>query len=132
MKNAVGREIPDELLTNGREVFQGKNYKDGFEYQMASPKVRAYIRPQESKLLPSIREAVLKCGLCDGMTVSFHHHFRDGDYVVNMVMKEIAELGIRNITIAASSLGSAHNCGRIYRAGRCHRNSNQWHPRKSW
>ena len=29
MKNAVGREIPDFLLENGKEVYQGKNYMDG-------------------------------------------------------------------------------------------------------
>ena len=29
MKNAVGREIPDALLTGGKEVYQGKNYKIG-------------------------------------------------------------------------------------------------------
>ena len=29
MKNAVGREIPDELLLNGKEVYQGKYYMDG-------------------------------------------------------------------------------------------------------
>jgi citrate lyase subunit alpha/citrate CoA-transferase len=49
------------------------------------------------------------CGIKDGMTVSFHHHFREGDYVVNMVMKEIADLGVKNITIAASSVGGAHD-----------------------
>ena len=43
------------------------------------------------------------------MTISFHHHFRDGDYVANLVMKEVAELGIRDVTIAASSLGAAHD-----------------------
>ena len=36
------------------------------------------------------------------MTISFHHHFRNGDYIVNMVMDEIAELGIKDITIAPS------------------------------
>ena len=25
MKNAVGRDIPEELLVNGKEVYQGKN-----------------------------------------------------------------------------------------------------------
>ena len=30
MKNAVGREIPDYLLKDGKEVYQGKNYMDGF------------------------------------------------------------------------------------------------------
>ena len=29
MKNAVGREIPDDLLTGGKEVYQGKFYMDG-------------------------------------------------------------------------------------------------------
>lgn len=45
----------------------------------------------------------------DGMTVSFHHHFRDGDYVASMVMKEIKAMGIKDVTIAASSLGTAHD-----------------------
>ena len=43
------------------------------------------------------------------MTLSFHHHFREGDYVVNMVMEEVHKMGIKDITICASSLGKAHN-----------------------
>jgi len=109
MKNAVGREIPDSLLQNGREVFQGNLYRDGKQYTKPGPTVRAYVKPQESKLVQSVREAVAACGLKDGMTVSFHHHFRDGDYIVNLVMKEVAELGIKDITIAASSMGTAHD-----------------------
>ncbi len=109
MKNAVGREIPDALLTGDRAVFQGNNARDGMTYRKAGPTVRAYVRPQESKLVPSLREAIERCGLRSGMTVSFHHHFRDGDYVVNMVMREIAAMGIRDVTIACSSIGSAHD-----------------------
>jgi len=109
IKNAVGRDIPESILTNGREVFQGNNYRDGMEYTKPGPKVKAYIKPQESKIVASIKEAVQLCGVKDGMTVSFHHHFREGDYVANMVMKEIADLGIKNITIAASSMGQAHD-----------------------
>jgi len=109
MKNAVGRDIPDSILTDGREVFQGNNYRDGLLYQKPGPTVRAHVKPQASKLVVSIREAVQLCGIKDGMTVSFHHHFREGDYIANIVMKEIAELGIKNITIAASSMGAAHD-----------------------
>ena len=43
------------------------------------------------------------------MTVSFHHHLRNGDYVLNMVMKEIAALGIKDITVNASSLFDIHS-----------------------
>ena len=109
MKNAVGRDIPESVLSNGREVFQGNNYRDGMEYAKNSPKVRAYVKPQESKIVASVKEAVQLCGVKDGMTVSFHHHFREGDYIANMVMKEIADLGIKDITIAASSMGQAHD-----------------------
>ena len=62
-----------------------------------------------NKLVNSIREAILLSGLKDGMTVSFHHHLRNGDYVLNMVMEQIAELGIRDVTVNASSLFDVHN-----------------------
>ena len=61
-----------------------------------------------NKLVNSIREAVQLSGLKDGMTVSFHHHLRNGDFVLNMVMEAIAELGIKELTVNASSLFDAH------------------------
>ncbi|MBQ5992284.1 MAG: citrate lyase subunit alpha [Clostridia bacterium] len=61
-----------------------------------------------NKIRNSIREAIVDSGLKSGMTVSFHHHLRNGDYVLNMVMDEIARLGIRDLTVNASSLFDAH------------------------
>lgn len=61
-----------------------------------------------SKLVTSLREAIAASGLRDGMTVSFHHHLRSGDYVINMVMNEIAAMGIKNLTVNASSLFDVH------------------------
>ena len=55
-----------------------------------------------NKLVSSIREAIINSGLKSGMTVSFHHHLRNGDFVLNMVMDEIAALGIRDLTLNAS------------------------------
>ncbi|MBR6006752.1 MAG: citrate lyase subunit alpha, partial [Clostridia bacterium] len=60
------------------------------------------------KVLPSLEEAIRRSGLKDGMTISFHHHFRNGDYVVNMVVDQIAKMGIKNLTLAASSLTDCH------------------------
>ena len=60
------------------------------------------------KLVNSIREAVQLSGLKDGMTVSFHHHLRNGDFVLNMVMAEIAALGIKDIMVNASSMFDIH------------------------
>lgn len=109
MINHVGREIPDQFLTEGKEAFQGQFYRDGYTYRKASPTVRAEVAPGQDKVVASLTEAIQKCGLQDGMTVSFHHHLRDGDYVVNMVMEAIASLGIQDITVCASSLGDAHD-----------------------
>ena len=61
-----------------------------------------------NKLVGSIREAIIQSGLKDGMTVSFHHHLRNGDFVLNMVMEQIAQLGIKDINVNASSLFDAH------------------------
>ena len=60
------------------------------------------------KLVTSIREAIQLAGLKDGMTISFHHHLRNGDFVLNMVMEEIAALGIRELEVNASSLFDIH------------------------
>ncbi len=61
-----------------------------------------------TKLVKTIKEAVALCGLKDGMTVSFHHHLRNGDFVLNMVMEEVAAAGVKDLTVNASSLFDAH------------------------
>lgn len=66
------------------------------ELQKASPK------------LVTLEDAIRATGLTDGMTISFHHHFRGGDKVVNMVVDKLAEMGFRNLHIAASSLQDVH------------------------
>lgn len=110
MINAVGRDIPEEIIQmTGKEVFQGIHYKDGFEYKKDGPNTKCVSNSNGNKIVDSIRDALLKCDAKDGMTISFHHHFREGDFIVNMVMDEIHKLGIKDITICASSLGKAHD-----------------------
>lgn len=61
-----------------------------------------------SKLLKTLKEAVREAGLKDGMTISFHHHLRNGDYVLNMVLEIVRELGIKDLNINASSIFDIH------------------------
>lgn len=61
-----------------------------------------------SKITASLREAMQACGIRDGMTLSFHHHLRNGDQVLNQVLAQAAELGIRDLTVEASSLFDVH------------------------
>ena len=63
---------------------------------------------QQNKVVPSLEEAIRRTGLKDGMTISFHHHFRNGDHIINMVVDKLAEMGYKNLTLAASSLASVH------------------------
>ncbi len=61
-----------------------------------------------NKVVKSIKEAITLCGLKDGMRISFHHHLRNGDHVINMVMEEIANMGYRDLTVNASSVFDIH------------------------
>lgn len=103
--NKVGRDIPQEYAD------QYGVYDDLFTnvkpYTEASRQIKA-VKPGDEKLLGSIREAIEKTGLKDGMTISFHHHFREGDFVINRVMDEIAKMGIKNLSIAPSSIANVH------------------------
>ena len=45
-----------------------------------------------SKLCKTLREAMERAGLQNGQTISFHHHLRNGDYVLNMVLEAAAVL----------------------------------------
>jgi citrate lyase subunit alpha/citrate CoA-transferase len=113
MRNAVGREIPNYVEGYGvPALFEGAYGNIGGQVRKApvrriAPKVDK--SPfGHSKLLSGIEEAIDRCGLKSGMTVSFHHHLRNGDYVTNMVMKAIAEKGLNDIHVAASGLFKCH------------------------
>lgn len=109
MINAVGRTIPDSLLVE-KEAYQGKNYMDGKYIQKDAPRSRRSVTPVDTKICKTIREACEKCGAHDGMTFSFHTEFREGDYVAALVAKVLIEdMGLKNITVAATSLGNAQD-----------------------
>lgn len=61
------------------------------------------------KVTKDIVELLKSLNIQDGATLSFHHHLRNGDKVLNLVMKEVQALGIKDITLVASSLFPAHS-----------------------
>jgi len=107
MINAVGRELPEYIEHYGKvRPYTGAfaTHKDGL---MAGQRMKSGERG-ESKLVPNLKAAIAKSGLKDGMTVSFHHHLRNGDKVVNIVMEAIAEMGFKDINLAASGIFACH------------------------
>ena len=61
-----------------------------------------------NKIISSLEKAIELSGLENGMTISFHHHFRGGDKVVNLVLDTLAQMGFRDLVIAPSSLTDCH------------------------
>jgi len=60
------------------------------------------------KTIKSYDELFNLLDLQNSITVSFHHHLRNGDYVLNNTMLKLAELNIRDITLAASGVFPCH------------------------
>lgn len=93
------RLIQEQAGKMGKDTYKGATAKATearTDMQRNSPKVK------------SLEEAIRATGLKDGMTISFHHHFRGGDKVVNMVVDKLAEMGYKNLHVAASSLQDVH------------------------
>ena len=92
--------IETEAAKMGKTVYQenkaGKDVTPRLELQKTCPKV------------VTLEEAIKKTGLKDGMTISFHHHFRGGDKVVNLVVGVLAKMGFKDLKLAASSLQDVH------------------------
>lgn len=65
-------------------------------------------RPGTGKRLASLDAAFDACAVRDGATLSFHHHLRNGDQVLNRVLDAAARRGLRGLTVAASSLFPVH------------------------
>jgi citrate lyase subunit alpha / citrate CoA-transferase len=105
-RNSLGRDIP--------ETWHGRRYEpycDPFSRVPAVDRAtRPLVRrnPRESKLLPSLRAAIEKSGLRDGMTIATHHHLRNGDVLLNLLVRELDEMGFRDIGIASSSVHPVH------------------------
>lgn len=85
-----------------------KNGTDLTAYQ-AVPKAESLLNTRKDrKLCQTLEDAIIRSGLKDGMTVSFHHAFRGGDFIVNMVMAKIAKMGFKDLVLASSSLIDTH------------------------
>ena len=106
MKNPIGHEIPEQIANELGLGIYGVDKDPRVAEKDTTPLVeREYTN---NKVVESIEEAIKMCGLKDGMTISFHHHFRNGDQVLNQVMEVIARMGFKDLKVASSSLNSVH------------------------
>ncbi|MEZ4510234.1 MAG: citrate lyase subunit alpha, partial [Eubacteriales bacterium] len=107
MQNGVKREIPTEITGIGPCKPYGSQ-PAGEQMKNTERLKDRQLNPNKNKIIGSLEEAIRATGLRDGMTISFHHHFRNGDFVINMVMDVIASMGIKDLVLAPSSLIDIH------------------------
>ena len=107
IKNALGREVPIEI--NGKQAvpFKGIGQHKPTGHK-AGPPIPSGADYTGSKVLKNIDEALDKLNLFNGMTVSFHHHLRNGDYIINMVIDKLAQRGLKDVVLAPSALFPVH------------------------
>jgi citrate lyase subunit alpha/citrate CoA-transferase len=86
----------------GTPAIAGLEAFEGFSHR--APHLASADLKHTRKLCDSLEDAVRRCGLQDGMTISFHHAFREGDKTINHVVELLARMGFRNLTLASSSL----------------------------
>ena len=127
--NSLNRIVPAEIAGVGSFAPYRSPFSTiaalGGRMRPASP-IKAAV-PSRDKVVPSLRAAIERSGLCDGMTISFHHHLRNGDAVIPMVLAELEAMGFKNLTFAPSSIPDAHDCvadyiksgliGKLYTSG---------------
>lgn len=107
--NAVGRMVP--TLINGEPAvpFLGVGNYSPRGRVAGPPLVSCADYPADGdKVVPTLDEALRQCGLRDGMTLSTHHHFRDGDLVAEQVFDAAARLGVRGLRWFPSAAFPCH------------------------
>ena len=110
IKNAAGRLVPDEVNGTKQIPFKGvgKYIPNGYTVRT---KIRSCAEfPEDgNKVIKSLKESLKKAGIKDGMTISTHHHLRNGDLLTNKLFDEIKSLGIKNIRWFPSASFPCHS-----------------------
>ena len=91
IENALGRQIKTKI---GKDDYRPFEFAKKYEYS--------------TKVVSSIENALKKCEIKNGDTLSFHHQLRNGDYVVNLTLAAVRELGIKGIRMAQTAMFNVH------------------------
>jgi citrate lyase subunit alpha/citrate CoA-transferase len=109
LTNAIRRRVP--AMVNGREQvpYQGVNI-----YRPIGRKTGPPIRSNSDypangdKRVADLETALELCGLRDGMTISSHHHLRNGDRIALAALQTAARMGARDLVWFPSASFPCH------------------------
>lgn len=96
--NAIGRRVPDSVNGKPVEPYRGVGvYIPEGNKHAVSIRSCASFPDDGNKIVPDLKEALIRAGLKNGMTISTHHHFRNGDLIANQVFDIAAGFGIKDL-----------------------------------
>ncbi len=98
VQNEAGRRVP--AVVNGREAlpYRGVNGHRPEGVKHAPPVRSCADYPADgNKVLPDLETALEACGLRDGMTLSNHHHLRNGDRVALEALEAAGRMGVKDL-----------------------------------
>lgn len=133
MKNAAGRLVPAIVNGQPQTPFQGVGkfrptgrkaappVRTSSDYPADGNKITAYVKTAATSadLLPAraadcssaveaFKVALRRAGARDGMRISSHHHFRNGDKLAVPLFQAAAELGLKNLIWFPSACFPCH------------------------
>ncbi len=133
VENAAGRPVPTVVNGRAQTPFQGVGQFRPTGHKAAPPirtcndyppdgnKVVSWVRtdaqhagpiPARAKAVDgpvaAMKIALQNAGIRDGMRISSHHHFRNGDKVANAVFQAAAELGVKDLVWFPSAAFPCH------------------------
>jgi len=98
VRNAAGRRVPTAVNGKVQVPYTGVG-----AYRPQGPKHGPPIRSCKDypangdKRVPDLRTALERCGLRDGMTISSHHHLRNGDRVALEALQTAGKMGVKDL-----------------------------------
>jgi citrate lyase subunit alpha/citrate CoA-transferase len=109
LKNALGRLVPDVVNDRKQVPFAGVDAHRP-SGRKAAPRIASCIDYPEdgNKVVPDLKAALKRCGVRSGMTISSHHHFRDGDLLAVQLFDACAELGLKDLVWFPSAAFPCH------------------------
>jgi citrate lyase subunit alpha/citrate CoA-transferase len=136
VKNAAGRLVPTIINGQAQTPFQGVGrytptgrraappVRSSNDYPRDGNKITATMRGIEAlrdlgikgvertatrgTAVEALKVALQKAGLRDGMRISSHHHFRNGDKIAVPLFQAVAELGVKDIIWFPSACFPCH------------------------
>lgn len=107
--NAIGRLVPTENGGQPLVPYQGVGLYQPMG-RTAGPPIRSCrdYPADGNKLTADLATALRNAGLRDGMTVSTHHHLRNGDYLAAQLFAAAESLGVKNLVWFPSAVFPSH------------------------